>query len=59
MKTSKENFENLIGKNRRARLKKEMEKLDQYFETPIIHREIHGNKIHVPLNLDRIWNQIS
>ncbi|MFC0274915.1 hypothetical protein ACFFIX_26805 [Metabacillus herbersteinensis] len=50
---------NLYGVKQRARLKKERENLDQYFETPIIHREIQGDKIHVPLNLDRIWNQIS
>ncbi|MFC0270431.1 hypothetical protein ACFFIX_03020 [Metabacillus herbersteinensis] len=55
----KSSGENLFGAKQRARLKKEIENLDQYFETPIIHREIHGDKIHVPLNLDRIWNQIS
>ncbi|MRX56609.1 hypothetical protein [Metabacillus idriensis] len=59
MKYSGENFENLFGVIKRARLKKEIENLGQYFENPIIHREIHGDKIYVPLNLDRVWNQIS
>ncbi|MGM0878300.1 MAG: hypothetical protein ACQEWV_27250 [Bacillota bacterium] len=59
MKYSGESLENLLGVNQRARYKKEVEILDQYFETPIIHREIHGDKIYVALNLDRVWNQIS
>jgi len=59
MKSYGEKSENLLGGKQRARLKKEMKNLDQYFETPIIHREIHGDKIQVPLNLDKVWNQIS
>jgi hypothetical protein len=58
MKSSRERLENLLGVKQRARYKKEVENLDQYFETTILHREIHGDKIYVPLNLDRVWNQI-
>ncbi|CAI9394549.1 hypothetical protein BACSP_03781 [Bacillus sp. T2.9-1] len=41
----------------RARHKKEGLSLDQCFSNPIIHREIHGNKVFVLLDLKRIWNQ--
>ncbi len=44
--------------NPTPRLKKENEILEHYFENPIIHREIHGEKVYVPLNLDRVWNRI-
>jgi hypothetical protein len=59
MKLSEESLRNLLGVNPRARHKNEVDCLDQYFENPIIHRQIHGDKIYVPLNLDRVWNQIS
>lgn len=59
MKYFRESLDYLIGVNPRARHKNNVDRLDQYFETPIIHREIHGDKIYVPLNLDRVWNQIS
>jgi hypothetical protein len=26
------------------------------FTNPIIHREIHGDKVYVPLNMERVWN---
>ena len=58
MKLSGEILENLLGVNHRARHKQEVDRLDQYFENPIIHRQIHGNKIYTPLILDRVWNQI-
>ncbi|CAI9396092.1 hypothetical protein KIS4809_4028 [Bacillus sp. ZZV12-4809] len=44
---------------KRARHKKEEGlSLDQCFSHPIIHREIRGDKVFVPLDLKRIWNQI-
>lgn len=42
--------------NIRTKRKKEMENLDKYFLNPIIHREIQGDKVYVPLNLSRIWS---
>jgi hypothetical protein len=51
--------ENISGTKPRARRKELMDNLDQYFSNPIIHREIHGDKVYVPLDLKRIWNRIS
>jgi hypothetical protein len=59
MKFSGESLENLLGVNPKARHKNEVGRLDQSFANPIIHRQIHGDKKYVPLNLDRVWNQIS
>ncbi|MEC0666180.1 hypothetical protein P8864_09745 [Priestia flexa] len=59
MKYSEENLGKLFGVNTRARHKNEGEGLDQYFISPIIHRQIQGDKIYVPLNLDRVWNRLS
>ena len=59
MKLSGEILENLLGVNHRARHKQEVVSCwNQYFENPIIHRQIHGSKIYTPLILDRVWNQI-
>ncbi len=51
------NIENILGLNPRARHKEIVKSLDQCFSNPIIHKEIHGDKIYVPLDLDRIWNR--
>jgi hypothetical protein len=49
---------NVLGTNSRARRQELVNnKLDHYFLNPLIHREIHGDKIYVPLDLDRIWNK--
>ncbi|MCM3570926.1 hypothetical protein [Neobacillus mesonae] len=58
MRNSKERFENLMGLDLRARHKYEREQMDQSFENLIIHKEIHGDKVYVLLNLERVWNQI-
>ncbi|MGG0717641.1 hypothetical protein ABE096_08585 [Robertmurraya massiliosenegalensis] len=58
MNLSGENFENLFRVNPRTRHKKEVDHLDQSFKNPIIHRQIHGDKVFVPLNLEKVWNQI-
>ncbi|MDN3018025.1 hypothetical protein PH210_17660 [Paenibacillus sp. BSR1-1] len=59
MKYSKINFEKLIGGQRMARQKISLaRRLEAYFEEPIIHREIHGEKVYVPLNLHRVWNEV-
>lgn len=58
MNLSGEIFGNVFGVNSRARHKKEVDCLDRSFENPIIHRQIHGDKVYVPLNLEKIWNQI-
>jgi hypothetical protein len=52
------NIKNLLGSNYRAR-RQELcnNNLDQYFFNPIIHKEIHGDKIYVPLDLNKIWNK--
>ncbi|WP_040207067.1 hypothetical protein [Neobacillus jeddahensis] len=60
MKISNLSFEQLVGGHKRARHKagRQEDSLGQYFETPIIHREIQGDRIYVPLNLQRVWNEI-
>jgi hypothetical protein len=58
MELFRESLENLLGVNLKARHKNQADRLDQYFEESIIHREIQGDKIYVPLNLNRVWNQI-
>lgn len=49
----------VLGESPKRGPKKEIESLDKYFLNPIIHRQINGDEIYIPLNLDRIWNQIS
>jgi hypothetical protein len=54
-------YENVIGnilETPRAKRKDYSISLDQSFLNPIIHREIHGDKIYVPLDLTRIWNKL-
>ncbi|UAL53092.1 hypothetical protein [Metabacillus dongyingensis] len=59
MKTSGESLENILGVHRKARRKNQMYYLENSFKNPIVHREINGDKIYVPLNMERVWNQIS
>jgi hypothetical protein len=53
----KEYIETIIGTKPRARHKELNEFFIQSFANPIIHREIHGDKIYAPLDLNRIWNK--
>lgn len=56
----KDYTENILGTKPRARHKKIIENyLDESFTNPIIHKEIHGDKIYVPLDLNRVWNRIN
>jgi hypothetical protein len=55
MKFSNQSLDKLVGTRQRARRKIYSE---QYNEEPIIHREIQGDRVYVPLNLNRIWNKI-
>jgi hypothetical protein len=48
----------ISGTKLRARHKELIDSLEQSFTNPIIHREIHGEKVYVPLNLSRIWDRI-
>lgn len=50
--------EHILGTKSRARRKELMDSLEKSFANPIIHREIHGDKVYVPLDLNRIWNRI-
>ncbi|WP_187360392.1 C2 domain-containing protein [Priestia megaterium] len=58
MKVSGQRLEKLLGADLKARHKKGVVDLDQYVNL-IIHKQIHGDKVYFPLNLDRVWNQIS
>ncbi|MGB8000834.1 MAG: hypothetical protein WCF60_12195 [Anaerobacillus sp.] len=57
MKTSSANFDKLLGTVYRARRQREYSLIDQSFQKPILHRQIHGEVVYIPLNLERIWNQ--
>lgn len=41
-----------------ARHKTEGLSLEPYFSHLIIHKEIHGDKVFVPIDLKRIWNRL-
>jgi hypothetical protein len=59
MKFSDQSFDQLLGTRKRVRHKTNMSlSLEQYFEEPIIHREIQGDRVYVPLDLNRAWNKI-
>ncbi|MBI0578068.1 hypothetical protein IEC97_11925 [Neobacillus cucumis] len=59
MKFSNQSIEKLRGVHKRARHKVSGKRsLDQFFEDPIIHREIQGDRIYVPLNLNKVWNGV-
>jgi hypothetical protein len=59
MKRSNQSVEKLKGFRKRARHKNsESQSLMHYFRKPIIHKEIHGDRVYVPLRISRIWNGI-
>ncbi len=59
MKFSDLKVDLLYGASKRARPKTSKPvKLETYFEEPIIHREIQGDRVYVPLDLSRAWNKM-
>ncbi|MCM3693114.1 hypothetical protein [Neobacillus niacini] len=59
MKKTSQSIEELKGMRKRARHRiRESESFMQYFKKPIIHKEIHGDRVFVPLRISRIWNGI-
>lgn len=59
MKISNQSLDTLLGAVKTARHTKSEERtLEDYFRNPIIHREISGERIYVPLNINRIWNEV-
>ncbi len=59
MKYSNLSFEKLVGDHKRARHRRRgKQTLEQAFEEPIIHREIQGDRVYVPLNLNKVWNEV-
>lgn len=60
MKFSRQSLENLLGVKTVARHRtKTNQYREEQFKNPIIHQQIHGNKVYVPLKMDRTWNQVS
>jgi hypothetical protein len=58
MKFSNLNVDEIYGASKRARRKASKNlNLETYFEEPIIHKEIQGDRVYVPLNLNRAWNK--
>lgn len=58
MKYSKLSMEKILGVRATVRHKVgRHSSQEQQFAEPIIHREIHGDKVYVPLNLYRVWNE--
>ena len=59
MKFSKQSLDTLLGVHRIVRHRRRTKKsLEEYFENPIIHKEIQGDRVLVPLSIDRVWNEI-
>ncbi len=48
----------IFGPKPRARQKNFYENLERSFKNPIIHKEIHGDKVYVPLDLSKIWDRV-
>lgn len=60
MKFSTQSLGDLLGVKTIARHRaKPNHYLVEQFENPIIHQQIDGNKVYVPLNIDRTWTQVS
>jgi hypothetical protein len=57
MKSTSANFDKLLGTVYRARRQQDYSLIDHSFQKPILHRQVHGDEVYVPLNLKRIWNQ--
>jgi hypothetical protein len=58
MKFSNINVDEMYGASKRARHKSSKNlNLEMYFEEPIIHKEIQGDRVYVPLDLNRAWNK--
>nr|WP_263324204.1 hypothetical protein [Neobacillus sp. Marseille-Q6967] len=60
MKKSNLSLEQLKGIRKRARSKKREDKhsLVHYFKKPIIHKQIQGERVYVPLSIQRVWNEV-
>jgi hypothetical protein len=59
MRYTSNSLGDLLGIKPRARRKTmSHHKLEECFENPIIHRQIHGEKVYVPLQISRLWNQV-
>lgn len=54
---SMNHIERVLGAEVRAKHKEYFYNLDEHFKNPIIHKEIHGDKVYVPLDLNRIWGK--
>lgn len=59
MKISNQSLDSLLGAVKTARhTKDEKRSLDSYFKNPIIHKQISGERVYVPLNINRVWNEV-
>ncbi|WP_197276423.1 hypothetical protein [Bacillus sp. JCM 19034] len=38
-----------------VRAKQEKYYVKELFKNPILHREIHGDQVYIPLNKERFW----
>ncbi|WP_191991745.1 hypothetical protein [Bacillus aerolatus] len=56
MNLQKEYVKKLVGINSIARHKEESHIADQFLN-PLIHRQIHGSEIYVPLDLKQFWSR--
>ncbi len=54
----KDYSEMVLGPKPRARQKNFFGSLEDSFKNPIIHKEIHRDKVYVPLDLSRVWDRI-
>jgi hypothetical protein len=57
MKYESNYIKSILGVNVRARFSNQIEPNIDSFNNPLIHREIKGDKVYVPLDLERLWGR--
>lgn len=56
MNLQKEYVKKLAGIHSIARHKENRQEIEQFWN-PLIHKQIHGSEVYVPLDLQRLWNR--
>ncbi len=59
MKNSENPITSILGVDVRTKHKIDLEISDECSFNPIIHKQIHGDEVYVPLNLSSIWSTIN
>ncbi len=57
MKREKDYVKSILGVDVRARSRNDVEPDFDSFSKPIIHKQINGSKVYVPLDVERLWGR--